>query len=339
MAATLAGGESVNPSTFKAFRITRTDRVESGLTQASLDQLSPGDVVIRTAYAGINYKDALATTEHGKVIRQFPRIGGSDASGWVVHSTHPAFKAGDPVVVYARGLGVDHDGGFAEYMRVPGDWLLPLPSGLTLLEAAALGIAGFTAALAVHLLQENGVRPEQGQVLVNGASGAVAGMAIEMLARLGYPVVAMSGKSHARERLLQLGAAEVVSADQFEDAGKPLASARWSAVVDSVGGQGLDWLLRTVKPRGVVASIGNAGGNEFSTNVLPFILRGVRLIGVNVTFYLDIETQIWQRLANDLKPAGLAENVGQISLEQLPHHIQRMLQAQTSGRTVVVFPQ
>jgi acrylyl-CoA reductase (NADPH) len=334
--ATMCAAQAEDKS-FRAFRITSEDRVKSGITRLNLKDLSNGQVVIRTAYAGVNYKDALATTERGNVIRNFPRVGGSDASGWVVSSEDPAFKPGDEVLVYARGIGVDHDGGFSEFIRVPADWVIPLPAGLTLFEAAALGIAGFTAGLTVHLLQENGVKPGDGKVLVNGATGGVATMAIDMLSQRGYQVVAMTAKMDRAESLKQLGAIDVISPAAFSDSGKPLASALWSAALDSIGGQHLSWLVRTVAPRGVVASIGNVSGSAFSTSVLPFILRGVRLIGINVSVYLDIEQRLWERLSTDLKPRHLSANVQLISLDQLADHLESMLAAKTSGRTVVDF--
>ena len=322
---------------FNAFQVRKSEVVDSGIARISLEDLSPGEVVIRTAFAGINYKDALATAGRGNVIRRFPRIAGSDASGWVVSSTDPSFQEGEEVVVYGRGFGVDHDGGFSEYMRVPASWVTRLPAGMTLFEAAALGIAGYTAGLAVHLLQENGLRPEQGKVLVNGATGAVSSMSIEMLARLGFSVTAMSAKADQAAYLKALGAAETVSPHHYPDSGKPLETGLWAAALDALGGQNLDWLLRSTKPRGCVASFGNVAGNDLSTCVLPFILRGVRLIGVNVTYYLDIEAQLWKRLASDLRPQGMLGKVGTIALEQLPEQLQRMLKGQTTGRTVVAF--
>ncbi|UIF89678.1 acryloyl-CoA reductase [Cupriavidus sp. UYPR2.512] len=325
------------PPSFKAFRICRGERVRAGIANVSLDELTPGEVVLRSAYAGLNYKDALATTDHGNVIRHFPRVGGSDVTGVVVDSTDPRFRPGDAVMAYAGGLGVDEDGGFSEYVRLRAARVMPVPDGLDLLEAATLGVAGFTAALAVHLLQESGMRPEAGSVLVNGATGGVGSMAVDMLSRLGYRVSAMSGKVDHDDMLRRLGAAEVIRSGSIEDCAKPLERARWSGAIDSVGGTQLAWLTRTVQPRGVIASVGNAGGNELVTSVLPFILRGIRLIGVNVSFYGDLEATLWQRLATDLKPAHLGESAEIVALDQLPDRIGRMLAGLATGRTVVGF--
>jgi len=320
---------------FLAFQVRRDSGLAAGVVRLGLADLSPGDVVIRTAYAGVNYKDALATTEHGRVIRQFPRVIGSDASGRVVASGHPAFREGDEVAVLGRGFGVDHDGGFSQYLRVPAEWVTPLPPGMTLLSAAALGIAGYTAALAVHLLQQAGVRPGQGTVLVNGATGAVSGMGIEMLAGLGHAVAAVSAKAGQESLLRELGAREVLAAADLPDRGKPLEAARWAAALDALGGPHLDLILRTLAPRGCVASFGNVTGNALTTSVLPFILRGVRLIGVNLTYYLDLEAELWRRLATDLAPRRTLERVRILALDELRDQLQRMLAGQTVGRAVV----
>lgn len=323
---------------FRAFQIRRDGPMTSSVTRLTLDALSPGDVVVRTAYAGINYKDALATTEHGKVIRKFPRVAGSDASGWVVASGDSRFREGDEVAVLGRGFGVDHDGGFSEYLRVPADWVIKLPGGLALRDAATLGIAGYTAALAVHLLQEAGCRPGHGEVLANGATGAVSSMAIEMLSRLQYRVSAVSSKPGQAAYLQALGAHAVLGVADLTDQGKPLEPARWAAGLDTLGGRHLDLMLRSTMPRGCVASFGNVAGNDLSTNVLPFILRGVRLIGVNLTYYLDLEAELWGRLAGDLKPRHTLEQVKTISLDGLAGQLQRMLDGQSWGRTIVEMP-
>lgn len=322
-------------SAFRAFQVRQGAGLTAGVVQLGLAELSPGGVLIRTAYAGLNYKDALATTEHGRVIRQFPRVIGGDASGWVVASDNPAFREGDEVAVLGRGFGVDHDGGFSQYLRVPADWVTPLPPGITLLEAAGLGIAGYTAALAVHLLEEAGVRPGQGRVLVNGATGAVSSMGIEMLARLGHGITAVSSKAGQEGHLRALGAHEVLATADLSDRGRPLEAARWAAALDSLGGQHLDLILRTLEPRGCVASYGNVAGNTLTTSVLPFILRGVRLIGVNLTYYMDLEAELWKRLATDLKPQRALDQVHTLALDDLPGQLQRMLAGLTVGRAVV----
>ncbi|MGB3432122.1 acryloyl-CoA reductase [Achromobacter sp.] len=323
---------------FHAYQIRRDGPITSGLARLTLADLSPGDVVIRTAYAGVNYKDALATTEHGNVVRKFPRVAGSDASGWIAASGDRRFREGDEVAVLGRGFGVDHDGGFSEYLRVPADWVIKLPRGLALRDAATLGIAGYTAALAVHLLQEARCRPERGEILVNGATGAVSGMAIEMLSRLQYRVAAVSSKPDHAAYLQALGAQVVLGTTDLADQGRPLEPARWAAGLDALGGKPLDLMLRSTMPRGCVASFGNVAGNELSTSVLPFILRGVRLIGVNLTYYLDLEAELWDRLAGDLRPQHTLEQVKTITLDELAQQLQRMLDGRSWGRTIVEFP-
>ena len=325
---------------FNAFRIDSDNgAVRGSIVDLALEDLSPGDVVIRTAYAGVNYKDALATTDEGKIIRRFPRIGGIDMSGVVETSGDPRFRRGDQVLVHSRGLGVEHDGGFSEYVRVPADWVVPLPEGLALVDAAALGVAGYTAALAIHFLEENGVHPQIGPILVTGATGGVATMAIDMLAAKGYSVTALTGKTSAAERLKALGAVDVLTAAEVVDSGKPLDKPRWAGAVDSVGGEQLGRVLRGMQPNGVVTSFGNAGGNEFSGNVLPFILRGVRLIGVSIPATLALQKAVWARLSTDLKPRHLSENTSTIALDALPAFIQVMLAGGSQGRTIVQLDQ
>jgi putative YhdH/YhfP family quinone oxidoreductase len=321
--------------TFKAFQVNGPGDLTAGVVRLRLEDLSEGDVVIRTAYAGVNYKDALATTDQGKVIRQFPRVVGSDAAGWVVASGSPNFREGDEVVVLGRGFGVDHDGGFSEYIRAPADWVARLPAGLTLFSAAALGIAGYTAALAVYLLQEAGCQPTRGRVLVNGATGAVSSMGIEMLARLGYQVSAVSSKVDQAAYLRGLGASEVIGMADLADTGKPLEAAHWAAALDALGGRQLGVLLRSIMPRGCVASFGNVMGNDLAISILPFILRGVRLIGVNVTYYLDMEAELWQRLAGDLNPERLLKQVRIIRMDDLSDQLRLVLDGHSTGRTVV----
>lgn len=332
-----ANAAAAVPASFRAYQISRGDRVSAAITDVSLDTLTPGEVVVRSAYAGLNYKDALATTDQGKVIRHFPRIGGSDVSGVVVASDDVRFRPGDAVMAYARGLGVDEDGGFSQYVRLRAEHTLPLPNGLDLLEATALGVAGYTAALAVHLLLESGLEPAAGNVLVNGATGGVGSMAVEMLSGLGFRVSAMSSKADEDDMLLRLGAVEMIRSSSIENSGRPLERSRWIGAIDNVGGAQLAWLTRTLRPRGVIASVGNAGGSELATSVLPFILRGIRLLGVNVSYYGELETLLWQRLATDLKPARLRHNTKLIALDQLPDRIQQMLSGQSTGRSVVAF--
>jgi len=324
--------------TFKAYRVFNEDgKVAGRVVDATLAELAAGEVAFRTAYASVNYKDALAATgTGGKIIRRYPLIAGIDAAGTVVSSTDPRFKAGDEVLCTSYDFGVGHDGGYSQMCRVPADWVVRLPAGLTLFEAAALGVAGYTAGLAMELLELNGMAPANGKVLVNGATGGVATLAIDMLARLGYHVVAMTGKAAEHEFLKKLGAAEVLPRQKPEPGGRPLEKELWAAAFDSVGGEQLAWLTRTMQRNGLIASFGNAGGIEFSTTVLPFILRGVRLIGVDSGFTpMPLRRKVWGRLATDLKPRFLNDIARVISLDDLSAYFGRMLGAEIRGRAVV----
>jgi len=286
---------------FSAYRIFEQDGKSAGrFVELTLDDLDPGEVVIQTHYSSVNYKDALAATGAGKVIRRFPCVGGVDVAGVVVHSDDARFKAGDAVLVTGYGMGVDHDGGFAEYVRAPADWVVPLPQGLTLFDAMALGTAGVAAALSIHRLEQNELRPKNGKVIVTGATGGVASLAIQMLAQLGYHVVALTGKDTEHDYLKSLGAAEILSRKDLEMGTRPLEKAQWAGALDAVGGETLAWLTRTMQQNGVIASFGNAGGIELNTTVMPFILRGVRLIGIDsAATAMPLRRQIWQRLATD----------------------------------------
>jgi NADPH2:quinone reductase len=323
---------------FKAFRIYNEDgRVAGRLAEIALDDLAPGEVVFRNEYSGVNYKDALAATgTGGKVIRKYPLVGGIDAAGVVISSADARFSPGDAVICTSYDMGVAHDGGYAEVCRVPADWCVPLPSGLTTFEAMALGTAGYTAGLAVELLELNGLAPDDGRVLVNGATGGVSTLAIDMLSKAGYAVTAMTGKSDARDFLTGLGASEVIGRPEPEASQRPLEKSRWAAAFDSVGGDQLAWLIRTMQQHGLIASYGNAGGIELHTTVLPFILRGVRLIGVDsAATPMALRQRVWQRLASDLKPRHLDTIASVIRLEELPQTFERVLKAQHRGRAVV----
>lgn len=327
---------------FKAYRIfNEAGKTASRLVETTLDELDPGEVVLKTAYSSVNYKDALAATGAGKVIKRFPCIGGIDVAGVVESSSDSRFSQGDKVICTGYDLGVARDGGFAEYARLPADWVVPLPANLSLYEAMALGTAGFTAALGIHLMEKNDLKPENGKVLVNGATGGVASLAVDMLAKLGYAVTAMTGKDSEHEYLKSLGAAEVVSRNTVElDAGKTqrlLEKALWAGAMDSVGGEQLAWLTRTMQQHGVIASFGNAGGIELKTTVLPFILRGVKLLGVDsANTGMSLRRAVWARLASELKPRHLQQIAHTITLEQLPETFDRMLRGETRGRAVVI---
>lgn len=325
---------------FRAFRVFQEDGATiARFVDISLDDLDPGEVVIRTHYSGINYKDALAATGSGKVIRRFPCVGGVDAAGVVESSSDSSFKAGDEVIVTGYGMGVDHDGGFAEYVRVPADWVVKLPQGLSLFEAMALGTAGFTAALAIHRLEQNELSPDKGKVIVTGATGGVGSLAIQMLAQLGYHVVALTGKDGRNDYLRSLGAKEILARTAIDfNSKRPLESAQWAGALDAVGGETLSWLVRTMQQDGVVASFGNAGGAGLQTTVYPFILRGVKLLGIDsAATAMPLRKAIWQRLASDLRPLHLDQAVKMISFAELPEEIKLMLHVQTYGRIVVKF--
>ena len=295
-------------------------------------------MVVESHYSGVNYKDALAATGAGRVVRRFPCVGGVDVAGVVASSTDTRFKAGDQVLVTGYGMGVDHDGGFAEFVRVPADWVVPLPSGLTLYQTMALGTAGFAAALSIHRLEQNELRPENGPVIVTGATGGVASLAIQMLAQLGYHVVALTGKDSEHGYLKSLGAAEILSRHNLVMGTRPLEKARWAGALDSLGGETLAWLTRTMLQNGVIASFGNAGGVELNTTVMPFILRGVRLIGVDsAATPMVLRREIWRRLAGDLHPEKLSDIAHCVSFEKLPETFGPLLQGISRGRTVIRF--
>ena len=309
--------------------------VRSGIEEVGFDVLDPGEVLIRVAYSSINFKDALASKGLNAIIRTWPRIGGIDLTGTVLESADARFQPGDEVVVHGFGIGVDHDGGHAQMARVPGDWVLPIPKGLSLFEAAVIGVAGYTAAYAVHLMELNGLEPGQGPVLVDGATGGVASVAIDMLTQRGYQVTAMSGKTDEVPYLKSLGASEVIGRLAPQDKPKPLEKAQWAGAVDSVGGATLAWLTRTMLPGGVIASFGNAGGAELETTVLPFILRGIRLLGVNANSPMPVRQIVWKKIANEYRPAHLARIAHVIGMDELPTYLDRTLAGQVRGRTVI----
>lgn len=303
----------------------------------SADQLSAGDTLIKVAYAGLNYKDALAQAGRGGIVREYPRIGGIDLSGTVVHSADPALAPGQEVVVHGFGIGVDCDGGYAEYARVRHDWVLPLPASIGLRDAAVLGAAGYTAALSLHWMEHCGLTPEQGEVLVTGATGGVASVAIDILSQRGYRVCAMSGKPQAEGYLRSLGAQQVIAPPDLSAGIKPLLSARWAGVVDSVGGPLLAHALASLKPDGVAAAFGNAGGAELPTSVIPFILRGVKLLGINANSPMPLRRQVWHKLAGEYRPARLDQIARVIEPRDLPQALAAMLERGSTGRSVVRY--
>ncbi|MGH8651220.1 MAG: oxidoreductase [Gammaproteobacteria bacterium] len=323
---------------FKAFRIYRDgERIWGQCEQLAWQDLDPGEVVIRAAYSSVNYKDALAATGSGKIIRRFPRVGGIDVSGTVESSSDPRFQTGDEVLVTGYELGVDHDGGFAERVRVPANWIVALPKGLSLFEAMALGTAGFTAALCIQRMEDNGQRPAGGPVLVTGATGGVGSIAIDILDKLGYAVTAVTGKDSAYPYLRSLGAREILDRKSLDLGSRPLEPGIWGGAVDNVGGEILAWLTRTTKAWGNIVSVGLAGGSELHTTVMPFILRGVSVLGVtSAGCPAPLRHRLWQRLGSEFKPRHLDMIVSaQVALEELPGVFERMLKGELTGRTVV----
>ena len=327
----------MNP--FKAFVIDQDEnrKVVGGMRTMSADQLDAGEVTIRVRYSSINYKDALAATGAGKIIRRFPCVGGIDLCGEVVDSADARFRPGDKVIATSFDIGVAHHGGYAEYARVPAGWVVPLPAGLDLFEAMALGTAGFTAALGIVRMEDNGLAPANGPVVVTGATGGVGALAIDMLAQLGYHVVALTGKEAEADYLKMLGAAEILPRSSIDfDKVRALEAARWAGAVDNVGGQILHWVLATMKQAGTVASIGNAASYNVATTVVPLILRGVSLLGVD-SGYMSFPTRlrVWERLATDLEPRHLAAITRTIDFDALPGAFDDFIHGRVKGRTVV----
>jgi acrylyl-CoA reductase (NADPH) len=325
-------------TTFRAFRIHQDGgKVAPRIETIGLDDLTAGEVVVRVRYSTINYKDALAATGAGKILRKFPLVGGIDLAGEVESSTDPAFQPGQKVVVTGGGLSETFDGGYAELARVKSESVIPLPSGLDLLQAMAIGTAGFTAALAIHRMEQNGQVPANGEVLVTGATGGVGSTAIDMLAGRGYAVVAFTGKQESSAYLQSLGAARVLLRQDMQMGTKPLEEARWAGAIDNLGGDVLAWITRTTNPWGNIASVGMAASFDLKSTVLPFILRGVNLLGINsVTTPRDVRLAVWKRLASDLKPKHLERIVTQtITLDDLPQAFDSYLKAAVVGRTVV----
>jgi len=323
---------------FKAFLISQDGSSVAGrFVDFTVDQLDPGEVTIRVAYSSINYKDALAATGTGRIIRRFPCIGGIDLSGTVMESRDPRFAAGDRVLATSFDIGVAHHGGYAEFARLPADWVRKLPEGLTLQQAMALGTAGFTAALAVLRMEDNGLRPDRGPVIVNGATGGVGSLAIDMLAGLGYEITALTGKEGETEYLKRLGATNVMLRSELDLAKiKPLDKSLWAGAVDNLGGDFLAWMITTMKQGGTVASIGLAAGMNLNTSVAPFILRGVSLLGIDSGYIGEPQRGLaWQRLASDLKPRHLAAITRTVAFADLPTHFEDFLNARVTGRTVV----
>jgi putative YhdH/YhfP family quinone oxidoreductase len=327
------------PATFPAFRIHGEvdGRWQAGVEEMALDQLSPGEVLIRAEWSSVNYKDALAGTGRGKILRKTPLVGGIDVAGTVVDSDNPAFAQGDAVIVTGCGQSETRDGGYSHYVRAPADSVIALPSGLSAREAMILGTAGFTAALALLRMERLGQAPDMGPIVVTGASGGVGSIAIDLFTRAGYEVHAITGKLDQLDYLTALGARQVISREKLYWGQRPLESVHWAGALDGVGGEMLEGLSRVIGPRGNIASYGMAGGTELHTTVMPFILRGVSLIGIaaSSTERADREL-IWQKLAGPWRPNHLDRICsGEIGLADLPQTFQRLLDGNARGRMVL----
>ncbi|PLP96713.1 oxidoreductase [Cupriavidus pauculus] len=327
------------PNSFSAFVINKAPdgQVGGAFTELSLTDLDDGEVTIRVHYSSINYKDALAATGAGKIIRRFPCVGGIDLAGEVIDSTDKRFKPGDAVLANSFDIGVSHHGGYAQLARIPAKWVVRVPPSLSLLESMALGCAGFTAALSIMRMEHNGLTPDRGPVVVTGATGGVGSLAINMLAGLGYEVVALTGKPSEQDYLKNLGASAVKLTSTIDHAQvRPLEGGLWAGAVDNVGGPILHWLLATMMQAGTVASIGNAASATLETSVFPFILRGVSLLGID-SGYMPFPTRqhAWDRLATDLRPANLMDITRVINFDALPMAFDQFVQGQVKGRTVV----
>ncbi|MGD8379685.1 MAG: oxidoreductase [Gammaproteobacteria bacterium] len=325
-------------SPFKAFRIDREDgEIVAGFQQLTLDDLTEGDVVIEASHSSINYKDALAATGAGKILRRFPLVGGIDVAGTVAESADERFKPGQEVLITGCGLGEEFDGGYSQYVRAKGEWVIPVPEGLSRRDAMALGTAGFTAALAIHRMEHNGTRPEGGPIVVTGATGGVGSLAVNMLAGRGYEVVAVTGKAEQADYLKALGAARILLRQEIDYGSRPLEKAEWAGAVDNVGGEMLTWLTRTTTWWGNIASIGLAGSPKLETTVMPFILRGINLLGINsMATPRDTRLAIWERLAGDLKPKQLDRIAHEtVAFDDLPGVFPRFLKGEITGRIVV----
>jgi putative YhdH/YhfP family quinone oxidoreductase len=312
-------------------------KARRGVTERLLTDLPPGEVLVRVQYSSLNYKDALASQGHPGVVRKLPHVPGIDAAGTIAESADARFKAGDPVVITGYELGAGQWGGWAEYVRVPADWIVPLPAGLSLKETMVLGTAGFTAAQCVQAIVLNGVAPGDGEILVTGATGGVGCLAVKLLAKLGYASVAVSGKANMTSRLYEWGAGRVLKREEaVNNTDRPLLSAFWAGAVDTVGGQTLTTIVRETKPYGVVAACGLVGGTDLKLTVHPFILRGVTLAGIGSALLPhDRRLEIWRKLSGEWRLDGLEALTTTIGLNDVEQYIERILNGEIVGRTLV----
>ena len=327
-----------SPISFQAIRIfEEDDKFEQRIVERSTEDLPEGEVLIQVHYSSLNYKDALSASGNRGVTRNFPHTPGVDASGIVAASTDPDFKAGDSVIVTSYDLGMNTDGGFGEYIRVPAAWVLPLPEGLTMQEAMIYGTAGFTAAQSFWELQTAGCKPENGPVLVTGAAGGVGSIAVRLLLKAGYQVAAVSGHDTGKSLLKELGVQQILDReDAVDDGNRPLLKTQWNGVIDNVGGLPLSTALKTTKPGGVITTCGNVAGAELSTTVFPFILRGLRLIGIDSqNCPYDLRKKLWELLASDWKLPNLNAGLKEVSMEEMMNEIELILRSEVKGRIVL----
>jgi putative YhdH/YhfP family quinone oxidoreductase len=325
---------------FKAYKLSETPekKIRAEFVDMTLDELDPGDVVVRVAYSDVNYKDALAATGKGKILRRASCVGGIDFSGTVVSSGDSRFVKGDAVLGIGYDLGVAHHGGYAQYARVPASWLIKLPQGMSLWEAMAFGTAGFTAGIGIVRMEENRLKPANGPVIVNGATGGVGSIAVAALSKLGYHVVALTGKEGESDWLKKLGAKEILLRQSLNlEKIKPLDKATWAGAVDNLGGPVLAWMASTMKDNGTIASIGLAASPELHTWVMPFILRGACLLGINSGESVppEVRQKVWQRLGSDMKPPLLKEMARTVPFSQLPSVFDDFINSKVSRRVVV----
>lgn len=323
---------------FRAYRIDKNDSgIVAGFAELTLDDLTPGDVVVKVSHSTINYKDALAATGTSPILRRYPLNGGIDLAGTVVSSEDGEYQPGMPVLVNGCGLSETVDGGYAEYARVDRASLVPIPDGISQFEAMQIGTAGYTAALAIHRMEQNGQQPGSGPVVVTGATGGVGSLAIDMLAGRGYEVVAVTGKADEEDYLNRLGARRVLLRGELDLGKRPLEKAEWAGAVDNLGGEYLTWLTRTMRYGGNIASVGLAASPALNTTVIPFILRAVCLLGINsVETPRDLRLAVWSRIAGDLRPQHL-EAIGSrtIRFDELPDNFQAFIDGTVTGRIVV----
>ena len=327
------------PAPFRAYVVNKAEaNFTAQFEELTVEGLPEGEVLIKVAYSSVNYKDGLASIPNGNIVRKYPFVPGIDLAGTVAESTDLRFKAGDEVIATSYDIGVSHYGGYSEYARLKADWVVALPKGLSLKEAMVYGTAGFTAAQSLHQLEKNGLKPQNGPVLITGATGGVGSIGVAIFAKLGYSVAASTAKLSEHDYLKELGAAEILSREEVAaESNRPMEKERWAGSVDSVGGATLAYLLRSTRYGGAVASCGLTGGTAVATTVFPFILRGVNLLGIDsVNCPMELRRQLWERMADELKPDKLLTTIAnEVSFEELPQATAAILKGGIRGRTII----